>query len=84
MRCGKCGTGFDKCTCPNADERLKSLAFDPKGFVAFKWCRTCDKHYARCKCETPAFYLVHRGEEMKQEIFQTLEGGKLIPNMRER
>lgn len=84
FRCGTCDTGFDKCTCPDIDERLKKLAWMKNGMVAFKWCRTCDKHYARCQCKMPDFYLVKGGEEIKERVFRTLDGGVAIPNMNER
>lgn len=84
LTCGPCGKGFDLCLCSDADERLKRLAFDPAGLIAFKWCRTCDRHYARCQCKTPDFYLVKGGEEIKERVFRTLDGGVAIPNMNER
>ena len=52
MWCGICNTDVKDCTCPDADERLKAITH-----VAFKWCSKCDKHYARCRCESPVFVM---------------------------
>lgn len=51
--CGRCGLGIGDCICADADTRMRE-ASDSK-HVIFKWCRTCDNHYARCKCEVPNF-----------------------------
>jgi hypothetical protein len=64
MICTKCGHGFGACRCPDMDDRLKRVAFAPDSAVAFKWCRACDKHYARCKCESPDYFIVHRGQDI--------------------
>lgn len=53
MTCGKCNHGIGDCICPDADQRLREAS--DSEFILFKWCRKCDKHYARCKCEEPDF-----------------------------
>ncbi len=42
-----------QCGCADADARLRQAS--DSTYVAFKWCRTCDKHYARCRCVEPNF-----------------------------
>lgn len=59
MHCGICGTDVGQCTCPDIDERLKSLTL-----VLMKWCLECDKHYARCKCAEPVFGVRTDGKNM--------------------
>ena len=53
LTCGKCNQSVDRCICPDQDARLR-WASDSE-HVLFKWCRTCDKHYARCQCSVPDF-----------------------------
>lgn len=86
MICGICSLHVGACICPDMDDRLHSLAFDPDGVVAFKWCRGCDKHYARCRCEMPKFYVVLAGREWKipNGGFRNVEGGRTIPNLDKR
>ncbi len=55
MFCGKCNNDLSECTCLDVDERMATLKNSP--YLAFKWCRKCDKHYARCRCEEPQFYI---------------------------
>lgn len=55
MFCSKCQNELGDCICPDMDERLSSLKDSPH--LAFKWCKVCDKHYARCKCAEPQFYI---------------------------
>lgn len=64
MYCVSCSNYLDSCICTGRDESLKRLAFDPQGQVAFKWCRSCDKHYSRCKCEWPKFFFICGGKEI--------------------
>lgn len=83
-KCSKCEVEVVDCVCPDIDARLKHSAFDPKGVVAFKWCRTCDKHYARCKCAIPAFYAVYRGQEFDANKYRNLLGQKVVPDLTKR
>lgn len=53
LTCGTCGKRIAECTCKDQDERLRQAS--DSDYVIFKWCRKCDKHYARCKCEVPDF-----------------------------
>jgi len=48
MFCGKCNLRMDRCTCPDADERLRSILSG--GGMALNWCVTCDRLWSRCKC----------------------------------
>ena len=34
------------------------------------WCKACDKHYARCKCETPQFYVRCNGQDATAQFPQ--------------
>jgi hypothetical protein len=86
MVCQTCGP-IAQCTCPDCDERLKDVAFGPRyKFLMFKWCRTCDKHYARCRCETPAFYIVSGGTEIPVSArgFETVTGERVVPDLEKR
>lgn len=69
--------------CPEMDGVLKGIAFAPEGRVAFKWCRLCDKHYARCKCESPQFYIVCGGVEMTMPLTDLL-GHTVVPDLTKR
>lgn len=83
MVCNKCGP-VSQCTCPDIDQRLKDTAFAPRfKFLMFKWCRTCDKHYARCRCETPAFYIVSGGQEVliPRGGFPNMAGDMVKPDL---
>lgn len=86
LTCTVCNTDIGGCVCPDRDEGLRSVAYDPNGSVAFKWCRTCDKHYARCKCETPNFYVILRGEEwpVPPGGYENAGGTRTVPNFKER
>ena len=73
------------CQCPDRDEQLRKIAYDPKSYVAFKWCRKCDKHYARCKCEQPEFYAILRGKEIDvSNGLQSLAGNRVAPDLTKR
>jgi hypothetical protein len=76
LNCKICKTGMADCKCPDCDEKLHDIAYDPDGHVAFKWCRLCDKHYERCTCEKPEFFVIHQGKELKMSDggFKTLAG----------
>lgn len=64
MMCSKCKKTLKECLCEDCDDRLKKIAFDPdNNFIAFQWCRNCDKHHARCKCKRPIFFFVKGGKE---------------------
>lgn len=67
IRCGICDVTMDKCVCLDADERLRSIT---DGRVAMKWCRKCDRHYGRCKCEVPQFYVRCGGQDITAQFPQ--------------
>ena len=54
MFCSKCNHDLNECVCADIDTRLRELS-DKGSHMMFKWCLTCDKHYARCRCEEPIF-----------------------------
>lgn len=84
LTCTVCNVPIGDCICEGVDESLKKVAFDPNGHVAFKWCRKCDKHYARCKCEQPDFAVVARGKFLDPStVYQTL-AGPIQPNLNAR
>jgi len=63
ISCHVCGAeATSDCTCLDMDDRLKTACDSP--YVAFKWCRFCDKHYARCTCPAPQFYVRCGGKEL--------------------
>ena len=59
MHCVTCGLHLTSCICSDRDERLSQLGDVPN--VAVKWCSRCDRHYAVCKCEEPAFVMKSNG-----------------------
>lgn len=59
MFCAKCNNELGDCVCPDIDDRLRAL-----DMVILKWCLTCDKHYARCKCAEPIFGIRTDGRTM--------------------
>lgn len=86
MICTKCNSTMDACTCPDADARLHEIAYDPAAHVAFKWCHVCDRHYARCQCAVPEFFVICGGKPMvmPEGGFRTAAGGRTVPNLKER
>src|ERR1700687_3810717 len=78
MTCLACHKSVSDCSCPDIDERLHAIAYGPEMTeVIVKWCRHCDKHYARCHCETPAFFIISAGQDMtaeSQEGFRNAAG----------
>lgn len=64
--CVQCGQNIADCPCADQDRRLRELA--QSSGVAFKWCRKCDKHFARCKCEEFEFYLILNGKDVTEEM----------------
>jgi len=51
MWCNRCRAELDKCVCEDIDERIDDAL--KGGRVTFKFCKICDKHWQRCKCEKP-------------------------------
>ncbi len=83
--CVKCSKDIGDCDCEGRDDQLRNLAMRPDGMVAFKWCRTCDKHYARCKCEHPDFYVVLGGKEIgASKGIVTMDGQKKHVDLKSR
>ena len=71
MICAICQLELDECICPDIDQRLASMRND-KVFI-YKMCRTCGKHYMRCKCKVKDWTTSHEGVEMADvEKMQTL------------
>lgn len=52
MFCGRCNNELEDCLCPDIDERMAKLGAKD-GPLVFKACKTCKKHYARCRCKNP-------------------------------
>lgn len=63
MFCMICKNDLMDCTCDDLDKRMASLNNDP--YFIYKKCRICNKHYKRCKCETPDWTTSHDGVELK-------------------
>lgn len=89
MRCTKCHTTIDKCACPELDDHLREIMHDPKSPIAVKWCRTCNKHYARCKCETPEFYILQGGKDVTADYtgpkaVRNMLGDRVVPDLTKR
>jgi hypothetical protein len=84
IRCTICNQSVETCSCAETDARLKATSESPN--VMFKWCRRCDRHYARCRCEAPAFYLRSGGQEVPipDDGFLSLSGQRVIPDLKER
>ena len=72
MICAICKKNFGDCSCPGVDQRLRELAFDANSPIATKWCRACDKYYAKCQCAKPDFFHVLGGREIDPKTFRTL------------
>jgi len=79
LQCQTCFEPVDTCTCPDIDERLRSSVMDPDGHVLFKWCRACDKHYARCRCRVPQFVILCGGKEVDPVTLRDITGRR--PNI---
>ena len=55
MWCNKCKKGLKDCLCEDLEERLNAAV--DAGFFTYKYCKKCDKHYERCKCDIPEWGL---------------------------
>jgi hypothetical protein len=53
MWCTKCRRDIADCICPDIEERLRSIAAASP--FAYRYCRRCGKHYARCRCADPTW-----------------------------
>ena len=62
MFCMQCRNDLSDCTCKDFNERLASLNNSPN-FI-YKKCRTCNLHYAKCKCDKPDWTTSHDGVEL--------------------
>lgn len=49
--CMVCQVEIGVCACPDQDAQHKQP--DPDGPLAARWCRSCDRHFARCQCDSP-------------------------------
>lgn len=63
MFCDKCDKDLHECVCSDIDQRMKELT-DEGGPLIAKWCLSCDKHYARCRCSEPLLGVRHNGKTM--------------------
>lgn len=86
LTCTQCGRSISDCQCPDIDDRLRRIAHGRlMTDVLFKWCRGCDKHYARCLCATPQFYIISAGEDVTataQRGLRDLADGFTVPDLR--
>lgn len=65
MICSTCQKTFDECPCSDCDEKLRRIFLTPGAPFSTAWCRTCDKHYLRCKCGVKKdLFIVKLGEEV--------------------
>jgi len=85
MICTTCRHTIGACTCPDADQKLHDLAYGDAP-LTFKWCLTCDRHYARCQCATPDFYVIANGKEVPIPAggFPNAGGGRTMPDLTKR
>ena len=74
MICTDCNRAIGQCICPGRDAELHAIAYDPEACVLFKWCRGCDKHYGRCRCPVPDFYIISGGQEIPVASLRTITG----------
>ena len=85
MTCNRCGKSLAECQCPDIDERLHAIAYSDAP-ITFKWCRLCDRHYARCRCVEPDFIVMSGGKPVPipDGGFKNLAGGRVVPDLRNR
>jgi hypothetical protein len=73
--CITCNVTIDKCVCPDCDEKFRQIAYDADDpSVIMKWCRLCDKHFARCSCEVPSFFIICGGKEINPDELRDVFG----------
>lgn len=53
MWCTICQADLSQCTCDDLEERLRSATEALDGKLVYRYCKKCDKHYAKCQCEEP-------------------------------
>jgi len=58
MACHVCNNDLQDCTCDDLEER-----FDSIDSFAYKKCGVCMKHYARCRCEIPSYFVSSGGKK---------------------
>jgi hypothetical protein len=79
--CSQCNSPIGDCHCEGRDEVLHDLAYLEGGCVAMKWCRLCDKHYARCRCVKPKFFIIMGGKEISPRGIKDMHGNEVIPDL---
>lgn len=80
LTCEKCGLSIHFCPCADMNERLRSMANDKSpGALLLRWCRRCDRHFARCFCEPPYDdYVICGGREIPADSIRRLDGSKVV------
>jgi len=63
MFCAICNHDTATCTCKDLESRM-----DAATSLVYKRCRTCMKHYTRCKCETPEWFASSGGKEINMKL----------------
>ncbi len=67
------------------DDRLRKIAYGPEMTeVVLKWCRQCDKFYARCACQTPSFFIISAGQDVTTQTYRSLDGHGVMPDLEHR
>jgi hypothetical protein len=64
MTCTFCNKSIAFCRCDDIDARLREIAYNQNSRVLFQWCRSCDRHSARCDCIRPLFFIIHAGNDV--------------------
>jgi hypothetical protein len=85
LSCTVCGRPLNDCQCPDIDERMRKLVHDDECRVMIKWCRKCDKHYARCLCGTPEFFIIYQNEDITDKVkdgIPNLLGDIVVPDLK--
>ena len=60
MWCMQCNKDLANCSCPDLNDRLRSLTNGKHN--AARWCTVCDHHYASCTCQNPVWGLRTSGK----------------------
>ena len=59
--CDRCENILHYCVCEDLNERMRDMT-GKGGAVFSQWCKTCDRHYCRCECDQPDWWIRNEGE----------------------
>lgn len=80
LKCDKCKESVHFCQCRDMNKRLHAMAHDTSpGAVMLRWCRRCNRHFARCFCAPPYDdYVICGGKEVPLSSIRRPDGTPVV------